>query len=51
MYSVVLTVNSQGNSIKSQAKSIKCDFIDFPCDLTVKTTEHTVATYVISDFT
>jgi hypothetical protein len=28
-----------------------CDFIDFPCEFTVKTTEYTVASYESSDFT
>jgi hypothetical protein len=28
-----------------------CDFIDFVCEFTVKTTEHTVASYESSDFT
>jgi hypothetical protein len=28
-----------------------CEFIDFVCELTVKTTEHTVASYASSDFT
>jgi hypothetical protein len=77
--SVVLTVNSQRNSIKSQTKPINicifigfvCDFIDFFCEftvktakpinicifigfvcdfiVTVKTTEHTVASYESSE--
>jgi hypothetical protein len=60
--SVVLTVNSQEKSIKSHTKPIKMqyfchfigfvrDFIDFLCEFTVKTTEHTVASYGSSDFT
>jgi hypothetical protein len=61
--SVVLTVNSQTISIKSQTKPIKkkkniciyfgfaCDFIDFLYEFTVKTTEHTGASYESSDFT
>jgi hypothetical protein len=55
-------VNSQGKSIKPHTKPKKmqiflpfigfvCDFIDFVCKFTVKTTEHTVASYESSDFT
>jgi hypothetical protein len=28
-----------------------CDFIDFVCEFTIKTTEHTAASYESSDFT
>jgi hypothetical protein len=42
--SVVLTVNSQTKSKKSQTMYFLCEF-------TVKTTEHTVASYESSDFT
>jgi hypothetical protein len=57
-----LTVHSQGKSIKPHTKPKKmqiflsfigflCDFIDLVCKFTVKTTEHTVASYESSDFT
>jgi hypothetical protein len=53
---VVLTVNSQRKSTKSHTNPIKieifvCDFIEFLCEITVKTTKHTVASYESSDFT
>jgi hypothetical protein len=50
--SVVLTVNSQTKSIKPHTKHIGFvfDLIDFACELTVETTEHTVASYESSDF-
>jgi hypothetical protein len=52
----------QRKSIKSHKKPIKiqiflslfgfvCDFIDSSCEFTVKTKEHTVASYESSDFT
>jgi hypothetical protein len=49
---VVLTDNSQRKSIQiDKNTSIFCHFIDFVSELTVKTTEHTVARYESSDFT
>jgi hypothetical protein len=36
--------------VSSQTKSHFCHFIGFVCELTVKTTEHTVASYESSDF-
>jgi hypothetical protein len=48
--SAVLTENFQRKSIKSHTKPIKMQiflsFIGFVCELTVKTTEHTVASYM-----
>jgi hypothetical protein len=57
--SVVLTVNSQTKSIKSQTNDkdiyifigFACGFIDFVCEFNVKIIKHTVVSYEISDFT
>jgi hypothetical protein len=51
---VVLTVNSQTKPINDKNICIfigfVCDFIDFLWKFSVKTAEHTVASYESSDF-
>jgi L-cysteine desulfidase len=53
-YQFTNKINKITNKINKMTKNFigfVCDFIDFPCEFSVKTTEHTVASYESSNFT